>query len=257
MRWTKSALVLLLGVVAFAEPPVVRVKRIQGAPKIDGELNDAFRKEATRLEEFHLLASGKAPQAPTEAWLGTDGQFLYVAFRCHDTDLTKLVHRVTRRDGGVSRDDSIEVFIEPGTGGRRYLHFFVSVGNVQAEQKVENGKRDRDWNAQWKSATAYDPLAPEEGWRVEVAIPLYEIKRFAGSGQWRMNLCRNKRTPPEEFSSSAPVRGGFHEPESFGTVLGLKSATPGGPTSHLSSSRQSYRLIKSGGVPTSTRSRAM
>ncbi|MBM4087787.1 MAG: hypothetical protein FJ272_23600, partial [Planctomycetes bacterium] len=212
-----------------AEPPTVKVVKMKSPPALDGKLDDACWQDAAKAGDFRLVGTHKTPVAPTEAWLATDGQWLYVGVKCHDgTPPEKLVNAVKLRDAGVNADDSVEIFLDPGTGGGTYFHFLLNVGNVQADQVVTGEKRDREWNASWRSAVFIPPdVMSGEGWSAELALPLYVFRRREGREPWRLNLCRNKRTAPSEFTSWAPVNGGFHEPASFGVIEGLKDITPG------------------------------
>ena len=212
---------------AAGNQPSLSIAKIEQSPIIDGKLDDACWQQAAQATSFRPVASQKAPSQPTEAWLACDGQWLYIAFRCHDSRISDLVIRETIRDGAVSSDDSVEVFLDHGTGGKIYFHFQLNAGNVQADQLVKRGARKRDWDAGWRSAVQVDPNPKTaKCWSAEMAIPLYIFARKGGSQPWRMNLNRNKRTSPAESSSWSPVNRSFHEPQSFGFVKGLAEISP-------------------------------
>ena len=219
--------VISAGNLSYAEPPTIEVTRVEQPPVIDGKLDDAVWKQAAKATDFCLVGSHKVPSGLTDAWLVTDGQFLYLAFLCHDAHLGELVSKQTLRDSGVHADDSLEIFVDAGTAGKTYFHFLLSVGNVQADQMMMKGLSKRDWDASWRSAIFVDPkIVAAAGWSAEVAIPLYVFRRKPGPENWRINLCRNKRTPPIEYSSWSPLEAGFHDPEHFGFIEGLKDITP-------------------------------
>ena len=212
-----------------ADLPVARIAAIETPPKINGDLDDAAWAQAQKMTGFHVYGTGKAAPVDTEARLATDGRHLYVATRSHDAQLDRLVMEVSDRDGPVHRDDSVEVFLDPGTGGTTYLHFALSAANVQGDQIVVRGTKERNWDAEWESATFVDPLLPQEGWVAEMALPLATIRQYEGDGPWRINIARNKRTEPNLVITWAPVQQGFHDPENFGRVIGLAEATPDTP----------------------------
>jgi len=205
----------------------VDIVRVGRGPRIDGKLDDAVWANAARLVDFHLLGRDRAPSSKTEGSLLTDGQWLYIGVRCEEAAPEELHNKIKRRDDAVNADDSIEIFLDPGTKGARYVHLKLNVGNVQADQLVTNGARDTDWDASWRSGVYLDPdVMGSKGWTVEVAFPLYLLRRMARSPVWRLNLCRNKRTQPVEYTSWSKVKGGFHEPKHFGIVRGLAGVTP-------------------------------
>ena len=199
----------------------VRVPHVESTPLVDGQLTDPVWNGASRLTDFRRAGSVVAAAAATEAFIAAGDRFLFVAVRCHDAHLDDLVRRVAERDGAVTADDSVEVFVDPGTEGEVYFHFMLSVGNVQADQISTTTGRDRSWDTAWQSATACDPLLPEAGWTAELALPLSPFRERAGAAEWRINVCRNKRTDPSESTSWAAMRRGFHSPTSFGFALGL------------------------------------
>lgn len=201
----------------------LEIVRFDTPPRIDGKLDDPAWDKAAVADGFTVLASGAAPVALTEAKVGADGRWLYLGIRCEEDTPENLVRRITMRDGPVNADDSLEIFLDPGTDGETYFHFKVSVGNVQADQRVKHGRTHPDWNAGWQSAVYVDPdVMAARGWSVEMALPLYVLRREAGPGEWRLNICRNKRSKPSEYTAWSPVKAGFHEPGRFGRVLGLK-----------------------------------
>lgn len=206
-------------------------------PKLDTDLTDPAWQSATKLTTFYELgAEGNPVEIPITAWLGRDDTWLYIAFRCLEPKPATVQRQVTERDGPVSQDDSIEVFIDPGTDGTRYYQFMLTAGNVQADQACAGSHRNRSWNVPWRSAARLDPhIDSAKGWSAELAIPLAPLQAAAGTNEWRINLCRNRRAvDPVEYSSLAKLlpRSGFHAPEAFLPMTGLtgfKAPTVFGP----------------------------
>ena len=146
-------------------PATVDIVRVGRGPRIDGKLDDAVWANAARLVDFHLLGRDRAPSSKTEGSLLTDGQWLYIGVRCEEAAPEELHNKIKRRDDAVNADDSIEIFIDPGTRGVKYFHFILNVGNVQADQLVVRGQRRRNWYEEWQSATYIDPdVMASKGW---------------------------------------------------------------------------------------------
>lgn len=212
---------------AAPSPPTLTITTGATPPVIDGKLDDAAWQGAAHASHAFQIRTRQPAAAATEMWLTTDGKHLYLGVLCHESHLAELSVKTAARDGSISQDDSLEIFLDPGTDGKMYFHLLLNAAGVQADQICRGEKRNREWNGGWRSATYVDPLIVRAaGWSAEFAIPLQMLRRQAGGGEWRFNLCRNKKTAPAEFSSWAPVQGGFHEPAAFGVLAGLRNLPP-------------------------------
>src|SRR6266566_2732953 len=88
------------------------VPRFDKPPVIDGKLDDEVWKQAAVFKDFHQTSPGDniAPSAPTEAFIGYDSKFLYLAFHCYD-DPTKVRASVAKRDQ-VFDEDNVRVYLD-------------------------------------------------------------------------------------------------------------------------------------------------
>ena len=70
------------------------------SPIIDGALNDEVWQKDNWCSGFtqHEPHNGAEPSQQTEFMITYDNDYLYAAFRLHDTEPDKIVARVTRRD---------------------------------------------------------------------------------------------------------------------------------------------------------------
>jgi len=195
-----------------AQPPTCYVARTASGPKIDGTLLDAAWKAAGVCHLGRTLdGSGAAPQ-PTEVRLLRDERTLYLAFRCAEPLLSKLVVSPRGHDGTVWDDDSVEFFLGPAGGG--YFHFGVSaVGST-----YDASAKDASWSSGLTAAAGREAGA----WTLEVALPLAGM---AGKGkmptEWVANFNRNRRTTGrwEETAWSPTYSGDSHVPGRFGRML--------------------------------------
>ena len=95
--------------------PAYTVVPIKQPPVIDGKLDDDVWKNATFTYLYDFLDSTKearvkADPATTFA-ISADDKQLYVAFRCQDTNVSKLIKNVTTRDGKLWNGDNVEIFL--------------------------------------------------------------------------------------------------------------------------------------------------
>ncbi|MFQ6097800.1 MAG: carbohydrate binding family 9 domain-containing protein [Armatimonadota bacterium] len=195
------------------------IARSEGA-KIDGRLDDACWHRAMasgtgRAAPFVGLAAPTPAKVQTEAFVTYDDEAMYVAFRCNEPELSRLVVSGDRRDASLFSGDCVEVFLDTGAG-RPYYHFAVNPAGVQYdEQGYEPG-----WDAEWDAAAGREPGA----WTAEVRIPFSSIRLGPDVSAYRINLCRHRKAGAEEWSSWSCTYGGFHSPDRFGRLSGLDAA---------------------------------
>lgn len=209
------------GVLAAAEPvPTVTAREIQTTPVIDGRLDEACWQGQSEIPGFIKVGTNAPAAHQTRVRLARNNAWLFLAFECADPRAGEIKMTRTERDASVNRDESVEVFISPGTDGRTYYHFMLSAGNVQGDNRAEFGSRNIPWAAHWRSAAVSD--ATRQVWTAELAIPLFLLMDKSGSDAWRFNVCRNKWHHDAEASSWAPLAESFHTPEKFGVLRGLE-----------------------------------
>lgn len=236
---TLGWLLMLVASVLFSdEPPIAQttVPRAQATLRIDGVLDEPDWKAAPALE----LRDIKGQEAPkTTAQLLWDDRHLYVAFDCADTDVWAT--RKQRDDFDVWREEDVEVFIDPEGDGRDYYQFQVNPLGTRADLRfsdavegTKNTERSAEWNCKdWQVAvkvrgTVNQRADTDEGWTVEMAIPLSQLPCPASyaprsGGEWRVNLHRIDRPKGRETAplllawSKCEYR--FHEPARFGRIV--------------------------------------
>jgi len=208
--------------------PTVTVPPGGTPPVIDGALTDDVWRRPPDFSGFKVvgLRKGVPAAAQTEGWICRDDARLCFAFRCRDLDAGSIVCNRTERDLAVHQDESIEIFISPGTDGRTYHHFIVSATGVQRDNRTVDNDHNVHWDGHWRSAARIDD--GNRVWTVEVAVPLFYLTENAGTGPWRINVARNKRHGRPEPSSWVQLAENFHAPGSFGVLEGLAgvSAAP-------------------------------
>ena len=211
--------------------PKATINACKTPPKIDGVLDEACWKAAQPLTDFTLFADERKALHGTTAKLAFDRKWLYVGIACDHPAPARTRPKVFDHDGSIGTDESVELFIDPGTDGKLYFHFMLNIANARAEQRVVGEKRNRGWNTPWRSATRIH----KTGWSAEIAIPLYVLSSFGDLARARINVTRNAVIPEidaqavvvgmdKEMSSWRPVKKSFHEPWNFSALEGLRSA---------------------------------
>jgi len=144
------------------------------APDVDGMLNDTCWNQVEWGSDYIQLdpTEGVPPTQQTAFKILYDDKYLYVAFRCYDTEPAKIVRRMSRRDGFDG--DWIELNIDSYFDKRTAFSFTTSVSGVKSDEFVSNNGNnwDESWNPIWLTKTNIDSL----GWTAEARIPLSQIR---------------------------------------------------------------------------------
>ena len=195
MRFASAAALtgamLLNGLAAAAERPVVRIPRVEGAIRVDAVLDEPAWQEAVVVGVPWEVSPGDNVPAPvrTECLLMYDDRTLYVAFRAYDPDPGAIRAHLTDRDSAFD-DDFVGLVLDTFDDAKRGYEFFVNPLGVQMDLSQDDVSREEDssWDAIWASAGRLTP----EGYEVELAIPFSQL-RFRvtdGSRRWGIDVIR-------------------------------------------------------------------
>jgi len=202
------------------------------APKIDGRLDD---------EEWQLApVQGRFIQRePRFGWASTertefrilyDDRKIYLGIWCYDREPHLIRASEMKRDSQLNKGDQIKITLDTFHDHRNAFYFSTNpIGALKDANSVEEGRTvNYDWNAVWENKTSID----DQGWYVEIAIPLSQLRFKGGPGDtvWGLNLCRiiirkNEETYwvpyPREWTSM-----GFARMSHAGVLLGLRDLEP-------------------------------
>ncbi|HYO99352.1 MAG TPA: DUF5916 domain-containing protein, partial [Pyrinomonadaceae bacterium] len=182
--------------------PVV-VPRLDTPPVIDGKLDDAVWKQARVLKDFYQTEPGDniAPSQPTEAFIGYDSKFLYIAFHAYD-EPSKIRANVAKRDG-IFDDDYVGFFLDTFNDQRRAFEMDFNPLGIQADAIfTENQGEDFSFDLVMESKG----MITSDGYTVEVAIPFKSLRYEAGKGKlWGAHFFRRIKRFNNEFNSWMPT----------------------------------------------------
>jgi hypothetical protein len=181
----------------------VQLKRFDKPPVIDGKLDEDVWSTASAFKDFIQFRPGDltAPSQPTEAYLGYDSKFIYVAFRAHD-EPGKVRATVGKRDA-IFDDDWVGVWLDTFNDGRRSYELIFNPLGIQADAIFTEGVNEDfsvDIVMESKGAVTSD------GFIVEVAIPFKSLRYEAGKDKlWGVHFLRTIKRFNNEQSSWMPI----------------------------------------------------
>src|SRR5712692_1431532 len=198
--------------------------RTRQPPTIDGDLSDPVWAQTVSIGDFSLQSSdeGEPPSQRTEVRILYDDLAIYFGIRCFDTDPAAIVAKLTRRDRD-SFSDNISLDLDTRGDHRSAWHFEVSAAGVQRDgirtgDDPDAGGIDWEWDATWDSAVRRD----SQGWTVEIAIPLAQLRYKAASNvPWRMEIRRfiARRSETDQWIFISRLE--FGEMLKYGPLVGL------------------------------------
>lgn len=230
-----SCLILMAGMISLSFNPLLAQETSKNTcaalhvnphpPVIDGVLNDDVWQKDNWCGGFtqHEPHNGAEPSQRTEFMITYDNDYLYAAFRLHDTEPDKIVARVTRRDD--IEGDYVAIGIDSYFDKRTAFIFCVSTSGTKMDMVMtENGDRqDPNWDPIWWAKTSRNP----NGWTAEMKIPLNQLRFSASDEQtWGIQVARYMhRNQETDFWQHVPMDApGFVH--LFGELHGLKALTP-------------------------------
>ncbi len=189
--------------IPAARAKALSIPRLDGAPVIDGDLNDAVWQQAMVMKDFFQTQPGYnvAPSRKTEVRVGYDAKFLYFSFHCYD-EPDKIRATVAQRDT-VFGEDNVRVFLDTFNDQRRaYVLGFNPYGIQQDGVLTNNGGTDYTVDILMESKGKI----VSDGWVVEVAIPFKSLRYEAGKGKlWGFHVWRNIDRFNDEIDSWMPI----------------------------------------------------
>jgi hypothetical protein len=141
---------------------------------LDGRMSEPVWQQAPSINEFvqREPAEGAPPSHRTDARVAFDDKALYVGVRAYDSEPTRIVGMLTRRDQR-SPSDWIKVVIDSYFDRRSAYEFAVNPVGVKTDRYYFNdGASDDSWDAVWDVEVARDG----EGWVAEFRIPFSQLR---------------------------------------------------------------------------------
>ena len=183
-------------------PQPVEARRAVGTVTLDGLLDEADWRGAQPLDSFWETYPGSQVPAPerTEARFIYDDRYLYVGFRLHLKDPSRLRHPFVRRDKVNSTHDYVQVYLDPQGSGQTSTLFRVNVRGTQTDGVQDEAKQTEstDPDVEWEVRTA----RAADGWSAEMRIPLSTL-RVSRSGAQTWNVIVTRGVPRDQNTQMA------------------------------------------------------
>ena len=175
--------------------------------------------EAGTALELVENSGGGAPLQATRVFVSRTDFGLSVLFHCTDT---RPWATITRRDGPLYQEETVEVFLDPF--GDLECYFEIEINPLNTILDLMIRRVGRGWRKEF--AWRCEGLETEvsivpDGWTARMLIPFAALlpEPPTPGAIWRANFLRIDRpaSAPRELSAWSPTgRNTFHAPERFG-----------------------------------------
>lgn len=188
--------ITFISCLLFSQFRVVEAYRTSTSPEIDALMESVW--EGTDSYTDFVMHDPTPLGTPTEKTsfrFMYDDENIYFYVKSYG-DPSDIVTVEGKRDDAAFAGDWILISISPLNDKNTGYSFLVNPANVQGDARLHNnGWEDWNWDAIWYSEAQVD----EDGWSLEVRIPLRAIKFQAEDIQdWGFNMTRFMRKKNEK-----------------------------------------------------------
>jgi hypothetical protein len=206
--------------------------------EIDGVLDDAAWEEATIVDSFTQQepSNGEPATERTEVRVLYDAERLYIGVHAFDSEPGGVVATEMRRDSPrILEEDNFQIILDTFRDSRSGYMFVTNPLGAKLEQQIfeEGGGNargassniNRNWDGVWVAAAR----RIDDGWVVEIAIPMVTVRSPAMDAQeWGLNFMRNIRRKNEQvYWAPIPKPYGLPQVSMAGTVGGMRGLNRG------------------------------
>jgi len=192
----QSSIPLRAGTMDHAAAPRLQAAPLTGSVHLDGRLDEPAWASArpVALATQRDPDEGRPPTEATEIRVLVGQNALYLGARMRDSDASRIVRRLGRRDDEPN-SDRLTIRIDSRHDHLTAFVFDVyPAGNKGDASAGSDGNEDSSWDPVWDVATQVDSL----GWTAEIRIPLSQLRYDRSSDEWGIQIVRFIQRKQEE-----------------------------------------------------------
>ena len=211
---------------AADQAPRVTLGWTDTPPELDGVMDEEAWLAGGLITDLRqvLPNSGAPPSQRTEIRVLTDGDTLFIGFRCYDTNPEEIVHNRMQRDTFPYYDDRVGITLDTFYSRRNGYFFGTNPNAMRHDVLLEAENFEVSWDTIWYVETSID----SEGWTAEIAIPFSSIGFDPESEKWGINFERGIRRNDEDLRwSNHDAHNNVAAMGVAGTLEGVKNLNQG------------------------------
>ena len=188
------------------EKPHLAAGKLVGDIRLDGLLDEADWKKAPALEDFLTVVPEEkgTPSYPTRVKVLADEKFVIIGIECTDPEPAKIVRFAKIRDPDISEEDHVKIVFDPFLDGQSGFILAVNAFGARYDALVSNRgeSENEDWDAVWDAQA----IIHENGWSLEIILPIQSITFKKGLSSWGFNVERRIQRYQETIRWTNVVR---------------------------------------------------
>ncbi len=184
----------LLDILKLPRDQRIVISRITGPITLDGRSDDPGWAGVVPLAMIMQSPNfGEAASERSEALIGFDDHYVYVAGRMYDREPDKIQAQTKKRDAMVSNSDWFGILFDTFNDKENSLAFFTTPTGLRFDAAVfrdaqVNAATDMPMNLSWNTFWDVAVARTDDGWQVEMRIPLSSLRFQADAGDVVMGV---------------------------------------------------------------------
>ena len=188
----------------------------EGTPVLTGKLDDKVWGTGALLK---LRPQKNAPvEVQTEVRLLHDAENIYVGVKCDEPRMAeRYIYPLKHDDSEVWKTDSIELFFDAGVTRREYVQIMLNTMDAYCDIKIDKPVKKYDTDFESNAKVKYN--LGEDGWTMEVAVPLASI---GNARKYGFDISRSRvikdDNKPARYHQWSPFAKGYGDVANFGVI---------------------------------------
>jgi len=157
---------------------------------IDGKIDEVAWKSAPVIDDFLVSTPNQfdQPSEYTQVYVLYDQDALYIGARLWDSQAENITAQILRQGESIRFDDDFAIILDPFNNQRSGYFFAVNPNGVRDDAVFQNTTAmEFNWDGIWRTATTRD----EQGWVVEVELPMKTLSFDSDNETWGINFERH------------------------------------------------------------------
>ena len=188
------------------QKPTIAAGKLIGDFNLDGILNEEAWENAPVLDDFLTVVPEEkgTPSAPTRVRILASERNVIIGIECFDPEPDQIVRFQKIRDADISEEDHVKVVFDPFLDGQSGFILAVNAFGARYDALVsDRGESENDdWDAVWDAQA----VIHEEGWSLEIILPIQSITFKKGLSSWGFNVERRIQRYQETIRWTNVVR---------------------------------------------------
>jgi hypothetical protein len=184
----------------------VVIPEATGPIVLDGVVDEVAWTKAAQFQLFmHSPQNNVAPTESTVAYIMYDDRYVYVAGKMSDKEPTNIQSPTKKRDDLGLNNDWFGVYLDTFNDKENALAFMTTPSGLRTDYQTFNDAQggfpiNADWNTFWDVEVNQN----EDGWSVEMRIPISSLRFQYQDGKVTMGLAILRYVPHKSEWSSYP-----------------------------------------------------